>query len=101
MRRPKHQAERRKAPRPVNEDAKPCPRCARGICEFNERYRFSGTTLPGWLCDSCGYRELARSEPSRPEDVRVAAREVEANPERTMLKARAEKLIAASKRRTG
>ena len=61
--------ERRSADRPSNGDTRPCPNCAAGVLEFNERYRLpltSGRTvvMAAWACDQadCRYVRLARRE---------------------------------------
>lgn len=59
--------ERRSADRPSNGDTRPCPKCAAGVLEFNERYRLplaSGRTvvMAAWACDQadCRYVRPAR-----------------------------------------
>ena len=61
--------ERRTADRPCNGDTRPCPKCATGVLEFNERYRLplaTGQTvvMPAWTCDQpeCRFVRPARRD---------------------------------------
>lgn len=85
--------DRRRAGRPKNGDAKPCPKCTASICDFNERYRIPDAgVVPAWICDSplCRYRELVRgadNTASRGSLIR-GSRDVQASARRLMMKAR-------------
>jgi hypothetical protein len=59
--------ERRSADRPFNGETRPCPKCAAGVLEFNERYRIALRTgrtvvMAAWACDQadCRYVRPAR-----------------------------------------
>jgi CheY-like chemotaxis protein len=59
--------ERRGPNRPINGDTRSCPHCARGLAEFNARYRHDGLTRPAWICENprCPVGEW----PAREDDV--------------------------------
>jgi hypothetical protein len=70
---------------------RPCPRCAHGRIEFNDRYRFDGSPRPAWLCDNprCGFQDVVRSPMLSRRAMLRASKAVQAHAMRTALKAHA------------
>lgn len=61
--------DRRGPNRPCNGDTAPCPQCATGTMEFNERYRVTLSNgkvavIAAWICDrpDCKYGRPVREE---------------------------------------
>jgi hypothetical protein len=87
--------DRRGVGRPRNGDTKPCPKCGKATCEFNDRYRFEGSIVPAWICDApqCRYRDIVRApsgtDKSDSRQMIAASKQVQAAARRAIMKSAA------------